>query len=362
MSSTPPDLFTPYTLGRVALANRIVMSPMTRSRALGNVPNELMARYYAQRAEAGLIITEGTAPSPDGLGYARIPGLFDAAQVAGWKLVTNAVHAAGSRIFVQLMHTGRVSHPDNQPKGARLLAPSAVAWTGKMWVDGKGELPIPTPEAMSVEDIEQAIEAFARSAELAIEAGFDGVELHAANGYLIEQFLNTAANQRADEWGGSIENRIRFAVEVAKRVVGRIGADRVGIRVSPYSVNNGLRPDDEGFEELHERLAGELGRLGLVYMHVVDHSAMGAPPVPASVKEKIRKAFGGTVILAGGFALESAQAALAEGRGELIAFGRPFISNPRLPTKLRAGTPLAAPNPAMFFAAGPEGYTDYPLE
>lgn len=362
MSSTPTDLFSPFTLGRISLANRIVMSPMTRSRAPGNVPNALMAQYYSQRAEAGLIITEGTSPSPDGLGYSRIPGLFDAAQVAGWKLVTDAVHAAGSRMFVQLMHTGRVSHPDNQPQGARLLAPSAVAWSGKMWVDGKGECPIPTPEAMSTEDIERAIEEFAHAAELAIEAGFDGVELHGANGYLIEQFLNTAANQRTDEWGGSVANRARFALEVAKRVAGRIGADRVGIRVSPYSVNNGLRSDDDGVEELHEHLAGALGRLGLVYMHVVDHSAMGAPPVPASVKEKIRKAFGGTVILAGGFGLESAQAALSEGRGELIAFGRPFIANPRLPTKLRAGAPLAAPDFAKFFSGGPEGYTDYPVE
>lgn len=361
MSSTEPDLFSPYPLGRITLANRIVMAPMTRSRAPGNVPNELMARYYAQRAEAGLLITEGTSPSPDGLGYARIPGLFEAAQVAGWKLVTEAVHAAGSRIFVQLMHAGRVAHPDNLPAGGRVLAPSAVPWEGKMWVDGKGQLPIPTAEAMSTADIERTLEQYARAAELAIEAGFDGVELHAANGYLIEQFLNTAANQRTDEWGGSIENRLRFAVEVAKRVVARIGADRVGIRVSPYSPNNGLRSDDEGVEELHERLAGELGRLGLVYMHVVDHSSLGAPAVPASVKDKIRKAFGGAVILSGGYDRERAQADVAAGRATLVAFGRPFIANPRLPSKLRAGASLAAPDFATFYSPGPEGYTDYPL-
>jgi N-ethylmaleimide reductase len=362
MTTNAPDLFSTYTLGRVSLTNRIVMSPMTRSRAIGNVPNHLMAQYYAQRAEAGLIVTEGTSPSPNGLGYARIPGLFNAEHVAGWKETTDAVHAAGSRIFVQLMHTGRVAHPENLPSGARVLGPSAVAWNGKMWVDGKGELPIPTPEAMTAEDIERAIAEYARSAELAIEAGFDGVELHGANGYLIEQFLNTAANQRSDEWGGGVENRARFAVEVARRAAARIGGDRLGMRVSPYSNGGGMRSDDEHVEELHETLAGELKRLGFVYMHVADHSSLGMPPVPASVKEKIHKAFGGTVILAGGYDLERAGADLAAGRGDLIAFARPFIANPRLPSKLRERRSLAAPDFATFYTPGEKGYTDYPLE
>ncbi|MGA9519940.1 MAG: alkene reductase [Myxococcaceae bacterium] len=361
--TTAPSLFTPYTLGRVSLANRIVMAPMTRSRAIGNVPNELMSRYYAQRAEAGLIITEGTSPSPDGLGYARIPGLFNAEHVAGWKRVTNAVHAAGSRIFVQLMHTGRVGHPDNLPSGARVLGPSAVSWDGKMWVDGKGQIPIPTPEGMTPEDIERTIEEHARSAELAIEAGFDGVELHGANGYLIEQFLNTAANQRNnDEWGGSVANRVRFAVQVAKRAAARIGGDRLGMRVSPYSNGGGLRSDDDQVETVHETLAGELSKLGFAYMHVVDHSSMGMPPVPASVKAKIVKAFGGTVILAGGYDLERANADLAAGRGNLIAFARPFIANPRLTSRLRAGLPLAAPDFATFYTPDEKGYTDYSPE
>ncbi len=360
--TSSPDLFSPYTLGRLSLPSRIVMAPMTRSRALGNVPNALIARYYAQRSEAALIITEGTSPSPDGLGYSRIPGLFNAEQVAGWRLTTEAVHAAGSRIFVQLMHAGRVAHPDNLPSGARVLAPSAIPWDGKMWVDGKGQLPVPTAEAMSEADIERAIEEYARAAELAIAAGFDGVELHGANGYLIEQFFNTAANQRTDRWGGSVENRARFALEIARRVVSRIGGDRVGLRVSPYGAGNGLRSDDDGVEELHALVAAELGTLGLAYLHVVDHSALGAPPVPAGVKDRLRKAFGRTLILAGGYDLARANADLAAGRADLIAFGRPFIANPRLPSKLRVGAALAAPDFATFYTPDDKGYTDYPLE
>jgi N-ethylmaleimide reductase len=361
MSTSAPDLFAAYQLGRLSLANRIVMSPMTRSRALGNVPNDLIATYYAQRAEAGLIITEGTSPSPDGLGYARIPGLFNAEHVAGWKKTTDAVHAAGSRIFVQLMHTGRVAHPGNLPAGARVVGPSAIPWEGKMWVDGQGQLPIPTAAELTAAEIERIIEDFVRAAELAIEAGFDGVELHGANGYLIEQFLNTAANQRTDEWGGSVANRVRFALEIARRTAARIGGDRLGIRLSPYSTNCGLRSDDEQVEEVYETLAAELGKRGLVYLHVVDHSSMGNPPVPDSVKDKIREAFGGTIILAGGYDRARAEADLAAKRGDLIAFARPFIANPRFPTRLRENLPLAPYDPAAFFSADEKGYTDYPL-
>jgi N-ethylmaleimide reductase len=353
-------LFSTYKLGRITLQNRIVMSPMTRSRALGNVPNALMAQYYAQRAEAGLIITEGTSPSPNGLGYARIPGLFTQEHVAGWRTTTDAVHAAGSRIFVQLMHVGRVAHPDNLPAGARMVAPSAIAWDGKMWVDGKGQLAVPVAHALTGEEIEQAIDEHVHAAALAIEAGFDGVELHGANGYLIEQFFNTAANQRTDAWGGSVANRIRFAVEIAKRVSARIGSDRLGIRVSPYSSNGGLLSADDQVEALHETLAHELHALGLAYMHVVDHASLGAPAVPASVKEKIRKAFRGTLILAGGYDRDRAQTDLDAGRGDLIAFGRPFIANPRLPTQLRERQPLAQPDFAAFYTQDAKGYTDYP--
>jgi N-ethylmaleimide reductase len=352
-------LFSSYKLGKLELANRTVMSPMTRSRAIGNVPNDLMATYYAQRAEAGLIVTEGTSPSPNGLGYARIPGLFDAAQVEGWKKVTSAVHAAGSKIFVQLMHTGRVTHPKNLPAGARTLAPSAVLLDGHMYTDEDGPQPHPTPEAMTDAEVESTIGEFVLSAKLAIEAGFDGVELHGANGYLIEQFLNTASNQRTDRWGGSVENRARFAIEVARRAAAAIGADRVGIRLSPYGVFNGMTPDAET-DALYTHVAAELGKVGLAYIHLVDHASMGAPAVPPSIKEAIRKSFGGTILLSGGYDAKRAEADLVEGKGELVAFGRPFLANPKLVTKLRSGAELAAPDASTFYTPGEKGYTDYP--
>lgn len=353
-------LFSPFTLGRIELANRVVMSPMTRSRALGNVPNDLMATYYAQRAEGGLLITEGTAPSPNALGYARIPGLFDAAQVAGWRKVTDAVHAAGSRIFVQLMHTGRVGHPLNLPAGARMLAPSAVVAPGEMYTDQEGMKPHPVPEAMTEAEVESTLGEFERSAELAIEAGFDGIELHGANGYLIEQFLDAGSNQRTDRWGGSIENRARFAIEAARRTAAKIGKDRVGIRVSPFGAFGGMKPDDQT-HALHEHLATELGALGLAYIHVVDHSAMGAPAVPATIKQAIRKRFGGAYIVSGGFVdKERAEAALQAGEGDLVAFGRPFLANPKLVSKLKSGAALTAPDMATFYTPGEKGYTDYP--
>jgi N-ethylmaleimide reductase len=361
-SMTVPTLFSSYSLGPITLKNRAVMAPMTRSRAIGNVPNALMARYYAQRAEAGLIVTEGTSPAVDGLGYARIPGLFSDAQVEGWRLVTDAVHREGGRIFVQLMHTGRVTHPGNLPSGGRVLAPSAVAYAGKMYVDGQGELPLPVPEAMSAADIERAIEGFAQAGERAIRAGFDGVELHGANGYLINQFLDRGANQRTDEWGGSLENRIRFPLAVAERVAARIGAERLGIRVSPYGAFNGMVSDDPATEELHESLARGLSQLGLAYIHIVDHQSLGAPEVKPSVKRKIREAFRGTVILSGGYDLARANADLAEGRGDLVAFGRPFLANPRLLSRLRNGSSLVAPDFATFYTPGEKGYADYAVE
>jgi N-ethylmaleimide reductase len=358
MHMTNP-LFTPAQLGTVDLKNRVVMSPMTRSRAIGNVPNELMATYYRQRSGAGLIITEGTSPSPNGLGYARIPGLFNEAQVAGWKTVTNAIHDAGGKAFVQLMHTGRVSHPLNLPKGARVLAPSAIATPGEMWTDQSGQQPFPTPEAMTEADIADAIEEFAASSRLALQAGFDGVELHGANGYLIEQFLNTASNQRTDRWGGSVENRIRFAEAVAKASVDAIGADRVGIRLSPYGTFNGSTADAQT-DEVYLQLTERLSALGLAYIHIVDHSSMGAPPVSSELKAKLRAAFKGKYILSGGYDAAHASADLEMQRGDLVAFGRPFISNPDLVEKMRTRAALQAPDPSTFYTPGEKGYTDYP--
>ncbi|MBI5607879.1 MAG: alkene reductase [Deltaproteobacteria bacterium] len=352
-------LFGPYTLGRLALANRTVMAPMTRNRALGNVPGDLEAAYYAQRATAGLIVTEGVSPSPNGLGYPRIPGLFSDAHVAGWRKVTTAVHAAGGHIVAQLMHTGRASHQANLPAGATVLAPSAVALGDTIYVDAQGPQPATEPAAMTEAQIQATIAEYATASQNAIAAGFDGVELHGANGYLIDQFLNTKTNLRSDAWGGDVQGRIRFAVEVAKRCAQAIGADRVGIRLSPYGVFNGMAPDAE-MDALYLALAAELSKLGLLYVHIVDHSAMGAPTVPQAIKDGIRAAFKGTYILSGGYDAARAEADLQAGRGDLVAFGRPFLSNPSLVAKLKAGAALTPPDFSTFYTPGPKGYVDYP--
>ena len=355
MTST---LFSPTTLGKLQLKNRIVMAPMTRSRAIGNVPNELMKKYYQLRADAGLIISEGTSPSPNGLGYARIPGMFSIAQVQGWRKVTDAVHTVGGKILVQLMHTGSVSHPENMATGTRILAPSAIVAPGKMWTDSNGMQPHPVPEAMNEEDISHAIAEYAKSAKLAIEAGFDGVELHGANGYLIDQFLNTASNQRTDRWGGSVENRIRFAVEAAKEVVAAIGADQVGMRISPYGVFNGMVYDAE-MDALYMRLIEELNALNLVYIHVADFSSQGAPEVSPALKAKLRASFKGEYIMSGGYNTARANADLNAQRGDLVAFGRPFVSNPDLVKKLQSDMTLTEPDFGTFYTPGEKGYTDY---
>ncbi|HEX7455344.1 MAG TPA: alkene reductase [Gallionella sp.] len=351
-------LFTPITLGKLELKNRVVMAPLTRCRATGNVPNELMAEYYRQRSGAGLIISEGTSPSANGLGYARQPGLFSNEQVQGWHRVTDGVHQAGGKMFVQLMHTGRVSHPANMQEGTKIIAPSALAAPGEMWTDSSGMQPYPVPAAMTEADIAQAIAEYANAAKRAIEAGFDGIELHAANGYLIDQFLNTATNQRTDAWGGSIENRIRFAVEVARATASAIGAEHIGMRISPYGVFNGTAADAE-MDAMYQALIAELNDIGLVYIHVVDHSSMGAPEVSPALKATIRAAFKGRYIMSGGYDLARANADLIAARGNLVAFGRPFISNPDLVEKLANGSPLTEPDFDTFYTPGEKGYTDY---
>jgi N-ethylmaleimide reductase len=351
-------LFTPYKLGNVTLKNRIVMAPMTRSRAIGNIPNDLMARFYSRRADAGLLITEGTAPSPNGLGYARIPGLFNKEQMLGWKNVTGKVHDNGGKIFVQLMHTGRVSHPLNMPPDAKIFSSSAEAVKGEMWTDQKQLQPYPVPLEMTYDDIQNTIGEFVNSAKLAIEAGFDGVELHGANGYLIEQFINPTVNKRTDEYGSSIENRLRFVLEIAQRIVNEIGGDKLGIRVSPYGVASGMGMYDE-IDETYSLLAEKLNALGLVYIHVVDHSSLGAPEVKPSVKIAIRKNFKKTIILAGGYDSVKAEQDLREKKGDLVAFGRVFISNPDLVNKLKLGGHLQAADASTFYTPGEKGYTDY---
>jgi N-ethylmaleimide reductase len=274
--------------------------------------------------------------------------------------VTEGVHHAGGRIFVQLMHTGRVGHPANMATGSRIVGPSAIAAPGDMWTDSLGLQPHPVPEEMSTVDIAQAIAEYANAAARSIDAGFDGVELHAANGYLIDQFLNTASNVRTDRWGGDarIENRIRFALEVASASAAAIGADRVGMRISPYGVFNGMEPDAD-MDLVYERLVAGLNDIGLVCIHVVDHSSMGAPAVSPALKAKIRAAFKGKYILSGGYDLVRANADLDANRGDLVAFGRPFIANPDLVHELQTGHALAAPDASTFYTAGEKGYTDY---
>ena len=349
-----------FTAPGLNLANRIVMAPMTRSRAVdANTPNALMAEYYAQRASAGLIVTEGTSPSPNGLGYARIPGLFNAAQVAGWKAVTDAVHAKGGRIFVQLMHTGRVTHTANLPAGARVIGPMALPCPGEIHTDTAGAQAHSTPEPMSEADIAATIAEYAQAARLAIEAGFDGVEVHAANGYLIEQFLNANVNTRTDGWGGSIAARNRFALDIVRACVTAIGAERVGIRLSPHGAFNSTGTFPE-VDAQYEVLARELSSLHIAYLHLLDHSAMGAPAVPAALKARLRTLFQGTFILAGGFDATSAESALLAAQADLIAFGRPFIANPDLVQRMARGAALAQPDFGTFYTPGAQGYSDYP--
>ncbi|MBP9907483.1 MAG: alkene reductase [Rhodoferax sp.] len=352
-------LFQAFDLGGTLLANRIVMAPMTRSRSMQNTPNALVAKYYEQRATAGLIVTEGTSPSPNGVGYARIPGLYNEEQVQGWRLVTDAVHKAGGKIFVQFMHTGRVSHQDNLPAGARVVGPSPEVCPGEMWTDNAGMQPHTAPTAMTDADIRQTVAEYASAAKMAIQAGFDGVELHAANGYLIEQFLNPNVNKRSDGYGGDADRRNRFALEVAQACVAAIGANKVGIRISPYGVFNATGAF-EGLEEQFLALTQKLSDMGLVYLHLVDHSAMGAPPVPAEFKKQLRAVFAQTFVAVGGFDAQSAEAVLQAKDADLTAFGRPFISNPDLVARMQTGASLTAPDMSTFYTPGEKGYTDYP--
>ena len=358
-------LFAGCRLGSIELRNRVVMAPMTRSRADGNLPNDLMAEYYGQRAGAGMIITEGTAPSPNGLGYARIPGIFSPEQTAGWKLTTDAVHARGGKIFIQLMHAGRVGSAWNLPQGAELVAPSAIAMSGTIWTDSQGELPCDMPREMTAADIRHAVDEYVQASRNAIAAGFDGVEIHGANGYLITQFLDPGSNQRSGAYGGDSSGRNRFALEVATEVIATIGAERVGIRLSPFGVFNDMSGTYEGIAAQYADLASGLGKLQLAYLHLVDHSAMGAPrPEPVTVTamcREFRAAGGRAVILSGGYDRERAEADLQSGAADLIAYGRPFISNPDLVERLKNGAPLAEADQATFYSPGPVGYSDYPV-
>jgi N-ethylmaleimide reductase len=354
-----PLLFSKTVVKSLALQNRLVMAPMTRSRAIGNVPNELMAEYYAQRASLGLIITEGTSPSANGLGYARIPGMFSPQQIAGWKLVTSAVHARGAKIFVQLMHCGRIAHPLNMPEGARVLAPSALASSGQMWTDAEGMKPEPVPEAMTEDDLRDALQEYIHSAKSALAAGFDGIELHAANGYLLEQFIRPNTNQRKDGYGGSIENRSRFVLEIADALIQAVGKEKLGIRISPFGVFNDM-PVYPQMESDYTYLARQINERGLLYIHLVDHSSMGGPAIPESVPKMLRSMSNCALILSGGYDFKRAESDLAAGKCDLVAVARPVLANPDLVKRWETGAALNAPDPNTFYTPGPQGYTDYP--
>lgn len=348
------------TLGPLTLQNHLVMAPMTRCRSIGNIPGALVAEYYAQRASAGLIVTEGVSPSPNGLGYPRIPGIFSPEQVEGWRRVTDAVHEKGGKMFIQLMHCGRIAHPLNMPEGARVVAPSSVRADGEMYTDAEGLKPLPEPHTMTEAELKATRTEFVSAAKNSLAAGFDGVELHGANGYLLEQFIRPNSNTRTDGYGGPIGNRARFVLETAESVAGAIGKERVGIRLSPYGVFNDMPLyDDMGSDYTY--LAEKLNALGLLYIHLVDHSAMGAPEVPDRIKTVFRKQFAGTLILSGGYDAARAEKDLDAGKGDLIAVGRPFLANPDLVERWKTGASLNDPDMDTFYTAGPEGYTDYPL-
>lgn len=356
-------LFEPYHLGPLTLANRIVMAPLTRSRAdAKGIPQHLAVDYYTQRATAGLIIAEGTQPSFEGQGYCRTPGIHTPDQIAGWKRVTDSVRAAGGRMFLQVMHVGRIGHALNRQTDAPLVAPSAVAASGQMYTDQEGMKDHPTPRALEGDELPALVREFAQAARNAVEAGFDGVELHAANGYLLNQFLASNTNRRTDSYGGSVNNRIRFVVEIAEAAVAAIGADRVGIRISPGHTFNDLH--DENPVETHEALLKALMPLGLVYTHLMlpnafDASLNNAGDVGALVAH-LRPLAPRAFMAAGQFTQETAEAALRDGSLDLVAFGRPFIANPDLVERFRTGAGLAAPDPSTFYTPGAKGYSDYP--
>ena len=355
------SLFAPVAMGPMTLQNRFVMNPMTRCRAdAAAVPTAIMATYYGQRAGAGLIVTEGVAPSPNGRGYARTPGLWSDAQVAAWKPVTAAVHAKGGKIFAQLMHVGRVAHPGNLVDGGKIVSPSDVKLAGQMYTDAEGMQDYPAPAPMTAAEIVSTKAEFVRAAQNAVAAGFDGVELHAANGYLLEQFLSPDTNRRTDAYGGSVENRIRFVAEVARDVVAAIGGDKVGIRISPYGMASGMGPYPE-VDATYLQLVAELANAGLTYVHLVDHAGMGNPAIPAEFKAALRKAWPRTFIIGGSFDVVSAKAAVDAGEADLVGFGRAFIANPDLVTRLQKGLDVAAPDFAAFYTPGEAGYTDYPV-
>lgn len=354
------DLFMPYQLGPYKLQNRVVMAPMTRNRAgEGNVPHAMSVKYYRQRGTAGLIIAEGSQISPTAVGYPATPGIHSAAQVAGWKDITEAVHSRGGKIFLQLWHCGRVSHPSLLPGGVLPVAPSAIQPEGNA-ITLQGLVPFVTPRALQATELPGIVFDYRQAAKNALEAGFDGVEIHAANGYLLDQFIRDGSNHRTDQYGGTAENRCRLLLEVVEAVAEVFGANRVGVRISPINPFNDMY--DSNPQQTFETAASLLSPLGLAYLHVME-SAIGESRHPKQEFDfkRLRAAFNGTYIANGGYDKARANAVLAEGQADLVAFGVLFLANPDLPERLAKNAALNVPDPATFYGGNEKGYTDYPF-
>ncbi len=355
-------LFTPFNLRDKVLKNRIVMAPLTRNRAIHgtDVPHLLNAEYYAQRAEAGLIISEATQISPTGKGYAWTPGIYSPEQVKGWRLVTDAVHAQNGVIYLQLWHVGRISHPSLQPGGMLPVAPSAIAPQGqKTFIENGTFTEIGTPRALTLEEIHNIVKDFRIAARNAMAAGFDGVEVHGANGYLLQQFLSDNANHRSDQYGGNVTNRLRFPLEVMHAVVEEVGADRTAIRLSPVTPANGIA--DSAPESVYFPLVKELNKLNLSYIHVIEGAAGGSRDSKGFDFKRLRKEFSGPWMVNNGYDFEMATAAVASGYADLIAFGKLYIANPDLVTRFKLKAPLNQPDNSTFYGGDAKGYTDYPF-
>jgi N-ethylmaleimide reductase len=354
-------LFSPLRVGALELPSRVVMAPMTRARAGSDgVPTPLMARYYAQRATAGLIVAEATQISDEGQGYLRTPGIYTSAQIDGWRHVTSAVHAAGGLIVLQLWHVGRVSHPDNRAFGTRSVGPSPVAARVRIFTS-TGIHPAPVPHELAAHEIRAIVQQYSAAARNAIEAGFDGVEIHAGNGYLIDQFLHESSNHRTDSYGGSAQNRSRLLWEVCEAVCVAVGNDRTGVRLSPFGVFNDV--DDSDTAGLFETATRGLAPIAPAYLHVINPEVSGDRSVSAAAVDAARfsrERFDGILMVAGGYDAESAEQALRDGMADLIGFGRPYIANPDLIRRLQAGEALAPADRATFYTEGERGYTDYP--
>ena len=357
-------LFSPLSLGALELPNRVVMAPLTRSRATqpGDVPNAMNAHYYAQRATAGLIVSEATQITRQGQGYAFTPGIYTDAQEQGWKTVTDAAHAAGGRMALQLWHVGRISHRSLQEGGQAPVAPSAIrSETGESFAllpEGPKRVPCDAPRALETSEIPGVVADYARAAERGLRAGFDMLELHSANGYLLQQFLATNTNQRTDAYGGSLENRARLVLEVMDAIIAVAGSNRVGVRISPHFTRHDIV--DTETEAIHLHLAHEFNRRGVAYIHVAEPDWAGGPSLTTDFRKQLRQAYGGCLIVCGNYTADSAQARIDAGLADAVAFGRPYIANPDLVERLRQGAALNKPDATTFYGGGERGYTDYP--